>query len=135
MSTLDGRVYMSRLMTRQFIHLSIALCALVPSRAAAEPCIAAKPECTEWMTLNGGPSRSLIYRTYALDQRNDRITRALIMVHGAGRDADNYFRTALAATFLANALDDTVVISPRFASNGGGCNDMLGDNEVNWPCN
>jgi hypothetical protein len=58
------------------------------------------------------------------------------VVHGAGRDADNYFRTALAATFLAGALEDTVVISPRFASNDGrGCMDMLAENEVNWPCN
>jgi len=56
------------------------------------------------------------------------------MVHGADRDADNYFRTALAAAFLAGALDDTVVISPRFASSGGGCQDPLAANEVNWPC-
>lgn len=33
--------------------------------------------------------RSLVYRTYALDARNDAITRGLVMVHGAGRDADN----------------------------------------------
>jgi pimeloyl-ACP methyl ester carboxylesterase len=78
----------------------------------------------------------MIYRTYPLDGRNEKITRALIVVHGAGRDADNYFRTALAATFLAGALEDTVVISPRFASNDGrGCTDTLAPNEVNWPCN
>jgi len=88
------------------------------------------------VSLGGGSSRSLIYRTYPLDTRNDKITRALLVVHGAGRDADNYFRSALAATFLAGALDDTVVISPRFASNDGrGCMDMLSPNEVNWPCN
>jgi pimeloyl-ACP methyl ester carboxylesterase len=58
------------------------------------------------------------------------------MVHGTGRDAHNYFRTALAAAFLAGALDDTVVVAPRFASSdGGGCRDMLAPNEVNWPCN
>src|SRR5881397_2742383 len=63
------------------------------------------------------------------------IVRALVVVHGQGRDADNYFRTALAAAFLAGALDDTIVISPRFASNNGtGCRDTLGANEVNWPC-
>jgi predicted esterase len=67
-----------------------------------------------------------VYRTYPLDRRNAQITRALIMVHGAGRDADNYFRTALAAAFLAHALDDTLVIAPRFASREPGCQDMLG---------
>jgi pimeloyl-ACP methyl ester carboxylesterase len=58
----------------------------------------------------------------------------MIMVHGAGRDADNYFRTSIAAAFLAGALDDTIVIAPRFASNNGGCRDTLGTNEVSWTC-
>ena len=94
--------------------------ALILSLAAnAAPCTSASAGCTEWVTLGGGPARSLVYRTYPLDVRNEKITRALIMVHGAGRDADNYFRTALAATFLAGAFDDTIVISPRFASNDG----------------
>jgi pimeloyl-ACP methyl ester carboxylesterase len=57
------------------------------------------------------------------------------VVHGAGRDADNYFRTGLAAAFLAAALDDTIVIAPRFASNNGtGCRDTLAPNEINWSC-
>jgi len=120
--------------------LTIALGAAAPAFAA--PCMTTNAECTEWIVLNpsttpgtsGGPARSLVYRTYALDQKNDRITRAMIMVHGAGRDADNYFRTALAAAFLAGALDDTIVVSPRFASNGGGCQDKLAQNEVDWPC-
>src|SRR5438552_17032605 len=108
--------------------------ASVPAHAA--PCTVAKQECTEWITLGGGPGRSLIYRTYAVDEQNEKITRAMIMVHGAGRDADNYFRTAVAAAFLAGALDDTLVISPRLASNAGqGCRDTLAPDEVNWNCN
>jgi hypothetical protein len=95
--------------------------------------------CTEWITFNGGPARSMIYRTYSLTQRNENIKRAFILVHGASRDADNYFRTATAAAFLAGALDDTIVISPRFASNNGapagGCQDALSPDEVNWSCN
>src|SRR6185369_7485681 len=81
-----------------------------------------------------GPARSMVYRTYSLTQKNEQIRRAFILIHGAGRDADNYFRTALAAAFLGEALDDTIVISPRFASKAGGCNDKLADQEVNWPC-
>jgi hypothetical protein len=103
--------------------------------ASPGPCINASPDCTEWVIFGGGPARSLIYRTYALDAKNDKITRALVMVHGAGRDADNYFRSALAATFLAGALEDTIVISPRFASNDGrGCRDALAADEVGWSC-
>ncbi|HEY3102225.1 MAG TPA: alpha/beta fold hydrolase [Pyrinomonadaceae bacterium] len=101
---------------------------------AAEPCTKATADCTRWVSL-GGESRSLVYSTYPLDKKNGQIVRALIVVHGQGRDADNYFRTSLAATFLANAFNDTIVIAPRFASNNGtGCRDTLGANEVNWPC-
>jgi hypothetical protein len=102
----------------------------------AGPCTTAVRRCTEWVTLAGGPARSLIYRTRPLEERNEKITRALVMVHGQGRDVDNYFRTAVAAAFLANALDDTIVIAPRFASNEPGreCHDSLAETEVNWRC-
>jgi hypothetical protein len=100
---------------------------------AAQPCTKANSECARWVTLPGN-WRSLVYSNYALDKKNDQLTRALIVVHGQGRDADNYFRTSLAAAFLAEAMQDTMVISPRFASNNGNCRDTLAINEVNWPC-
>jgi pimeloyl-ACP methyl ester carboxylesterase len=102
--------------------------------APAAPCISASSACTEWIGFGTGAARSLVYRTYPLDTRNEGITRALVMIHGAGRDADNYFRTAVAAAFLAGALEDTVVVSPRFASSNGGCKDTLAPDEVSWPC-
>jgi hypothetical protein len=110
---------------------------LLPMAAYGAACTSTE-RCTEWITLHGGPARSKMYRTYSLEQKNENIRRAFILVHGAGRDADNYFRTAVAAAFLGGGLDDTIVISPRFASNTGaganGCADALGPNEVNWPC-
>src|SRR4029077_6151252 len=36
--------------------------------------------------------------------------------------------------FLAGAINDTVVISPRIASNNGSCKDELAANEVSWSC-
>jgi len=115
--------------------MKAALLFLISAAAYAAPCTTATPNCTEWVALAGGPSRSLIYRTYSLDAKNEQITRALIVVHGQGRDADSYFRTSLAAAFLASALDDTVVIAPRFASNDGrGCRDSLAQDEVSWSC-
>lgn len=109
---------------------------LLAVAAYAGPCITANTECTEWVSLGGGPSRSLIYRTYPLETRSEGISRALIMVHGAGRDADNYFRTAVAAAFLGGALDNSIVIAPRFASSDGrGCRDTLAAGEVSWSCN
>src|SRR5213596_1190758 len=87
--------------------------------AAAPTCTTATPTCTEWVALGSGPGRSLIYRTRSLDARNENVRRALIMVHGTNRNADHYFSTAMSAAFLAGALEDTVVISPRIASAAG----------------
>ena len=93
--------------------------------AAASPCVTATAGCTEWVTLGGGPARSMIYRTYSLAARNDGIRRALVMVHGTNRNADHYFSTATSAAFLAGALDDTVVIAPltpEFVTSGSTMN-------------
>src|SRR3982751_6445981 len=89
--------------------------------AVNTPCTAAEARCTQFVQLKGGPARSLVYTTYPLDTRNDRIRRALIMVHGTNRNADHYFRTATGAAFLAGALDDAIVIAPRFASADASC--------------
>jgi pimeloyl-ACP methyl ester carboxylesterase len=51
------------------------------------------------------------------------------MVHGAGRNPDHYFETATAAGFLANALENTVIIAPRFTAG----RDSVAPNEVVWP--
>jgi pimeloyl-ACP methyl ester carboxylesterase len=108
----------------------------------AMPCTTATSSCTEWITLRDEPSRLLVYRSYPLTSRNENITRALLLVHGGSRDADNNFRTALAAAFLAGALNDTILIAPRFASNTGKsasrggvvCKDALAQDEANWVC-
>src|SRR4051794_10221306 len=113
----------------------VALILFSISVASAAPCTTANSSCTEWISLGGGSGRSLIYRTYSLETRNDAITRALVVVHGAGRDADNYFRNALAAAFLAGALENTVVIAPRMASAEASCHDTLAPQEISWNCN
>jgi pimeloyl-ACP methyl ester carboxylesterase len=86
------------------------------------------------VTPTAGFARVLVFRSFPLDTKKTEITRALVVVHGAGRDADNYFRHVLAAAFLAGALDDTVVISPRFASNNGDCHDAVAEREARWQC-
>ena len=99
------------------------------TRSTPEPCTTATAACERWVTLGGGPARSMVYATYALDKRNTSITRALIMVHGADRNADHYFETATAAGFLAGALGNTIIIAPRFAAG----KDTVAANEVVWP--
>jgi pimeloyl-ACP methyl ester carboxylesterase len=106
----------------------------LPLAAYGAACVSTNG-CTEWVTYRTGPGRSLVYRTYSLTEKNENIRRAFVLVHGASRDADNYFRTAVAAAFLAGALDDTIVVAPRFASKtGGSCADKMADDEVSWVC-
>ena len=103
--------------------------------AADAPCTKATRACTEMVGVAGAAGGTLVYRNYPLDQKNPAITRGLIVVHGLGRDADNYYRHTLAAAFLAGALNDTVLIVPRFASNeGGACKDELAVGELGWHC-
>ncbi len=115
--------------------VAAVLAMLQPSGGpTAAACTTAAASCTEWVALGSTGARSLVYRTRPLDARNDNIRRALIMVHGTNRNADHYFSTAVTAAFLAGALDDTVVISPRIASAAGSCHDNLAANEVSWSC-
>ncbi len=111
----------------------LILLTLSPSFGAG-PCTSATSACTEFVTLAGGPWHSMIYRSYPLDARNEKITGALVMIHGTNRDADNYYRNAMAAAFLADALENTIVIAPRIASNERGCQDKLAPNEVSYSC-
>jgi pimeloyl-ACP methyl ester carboxylesterase len=100
----------------------------VAARAAA-PCTTATAPCERWIAFGGGPARSMVYASYPLDVPNPAITRALIMVHGAGRNADHYFETSTAAGFLAGALDNTIIVAPHFIAG----QDKPAANEVMWP--
>ena len=100
-----------------------------PSAAATAPCTKAVTACERWVVFGGGPARSMVYASYPLDAQNPAITRALIMVHGAGRNADHYFETSMAAAFLAGAIDNTIVIAPHYTA----ANDKTQPNEVIWP--
>lgn len=109
-----------------------AFATVTPTPVAAQavaPCTHSTPACTRWVTFGGGPSRSRVFASYALDKANPRLTRALIMVHGAGRNADRYFETAMAAGFLAEALNNTLIIAPRYSA----ARDTVAANELLWP--
>jgi pimeloyl-ACP methyl ester carboxylesterase len=113
---------------------ALAVFLLAAAGYAAGPCTTATTACTEFVTLGSGPARTMVYRSYPLNVRNEKITRALIVIHGTNRDADNYFRSVLAAAFLADALEDTVLIAPHIVSAAGACKDTLAKDEVSWNC-
>ena len=113
--------------------IALALVGVVSSTAlaqrAATPCTHATTACQRWITFGSGPARSMVYATHPLDTPNPAITRALIMVHGAGRNADHYFETSTAAGFLAGALSNSIIVAPRFIAG----RDSASANEVVWP--
>ncbi len=117
-----------RVPSTTFVLLT-SLALATPSAAQAPSCTTATAACEYWMTYGNGPARSMVYATHKLDAPNSAVTRALIMVHGAGRNADHYFATATAAGFLAGALGNTVIIAPRFIA----APDKPQPNEVLWP--
>lgn len=127
---------------RTSLRLAVFVLALVSpggagsatAQAPPAPCTTPTAACEQWITFGGGPARSMVYASYPLARPNPAIRRALIMVHGTNRNADRYFSSALAAAFLAGALQDTIVISPRVASGAGNCKDALAPNEVSWSC-
>ena len=100
-----------------------------PPASAAATCTKAVTECERWILIRGGPSRTKVYASYPIDVANPGIVRALVMVHGAGRNADHYFETSTAAGFLAGALENTIILAPRFAAG----TDKVAENEVLWP--
>src|SRR4051812_45552367 len=110
--------------------LAVACFAQVSTaQRATRSCTTATTACERWVTYAGGPARSMVYATHPLDAPNAAITSALIMIHGAGRNADHYFATATAAGFLADALDNTLIVSPRLIA----APDTAKPNEVVWP--
>ncbi len=111
------------------ILLSASTSCSTAGAAPTAPCTRATEACEQWITIGEGPARSMVYSTYSLETPNAGITRALVMVHGAARNADHYFETATAAAFLAGALDNTIVVAPRFAAG----RDSVAENEVLWP--
>jgi hypothetical protein len=117
----------------QLFWTASAVASPAPSPVAASRCV--PDECTEWVALGPGPARALVYRSHPLDVPDERVRRALVVVHDIDRDAKEYFETAVAAALLASGLDDTIVVAPRFASRDGlTCGDVLDLDEVNWPC-
>jgi pimeloyl-ACP methyl ester carboxylesterase len=102
--------------------------------SAPTPCIEANSSCSEIVPLAGTKGGTTVYRSYALGTAQPDVKHALIVIHGLGRDADSYYKSALAAAFTADALDDTILIAPHFVSSEGSCKDSLAPGEIGWHC-
>ncbi|UCC82854.1 MAG: alpha/beta hydrolase [Gemmatimonadota bacterium] len=68
------------------------------------------------------------YRSHPLDRANAGVTRAVIVVHGTNRNADDYFATMIAATRAVDGLEATVVLAPNFLT----ADDLPAADEAYW---
>lgn len=77
-----------------------------------------------------------VFANKSLRVADSQIKTIVIVIHGGGRDADEYFRSAMAGAYLSGALDDTLIIAPRFAASDGtpGCSDIIEPGELHWDC-
>lgn len=89
----------------------LVLCLGAPALARDAPCLVAKA-CADTLELSGGGTLSY-YHSLPL-AGSEAVVRALVVVHGNGRNADDYFDHAVAATRLERRTADTLVIAPAF---------------------
>ncbi len=99
-----------------------------PVGQGGSPCTTPVAPCVRSLPLDGGSRTISVYATSPVDRPDPSIVCALVMVHGALRNADHYFATSTAAAFLAGRLGDTMVIAPRFAAG----KDRVAPGEVLW---
>lgn len=111
--------------------MRIAALLLMAGALAAAPCT---QDCLEPFSMGGGRA-VMVYRSHPLMKGNAKARRALIVIHGAGRNADDYFPSGMAGAFLAGDLEGTVVAAPRFAGTGArNCEDKLAPGEIGFRC-
>ncbi|MBI2686576.1 MAG: alpha/beta fold hydrolase [Acidobacteria bacterium] len=102
--------------------------------ACAEPCSHGTAACIEPLPMGGGRF-VMVYRSHPLAQHHAKARRALVVIHGAGRNADDYFPSGMAGAYLAGGLEDTIVVAPRFAGTGSrNCDDKLAPGEIGFAC-
>ncbi len=72
-----------------------------------------------------------IWRSHALSgSAHPGVERAFLLVHGASRNAEDYYRWALASAMAASEVEKTIVIAPHFKSRAGG--DPVEVGELEW---
>ncbi|MBB4689489.1 alpha/beta fold hydrolase [Amycolatopsis jiangsuensis] len=104
---------------------ALALGCAVPAAAADGPCTSGA-DCAHTFDLAGGGEIPYL-ASYPLTGAST-VTEAVVVIHGAGRNADGYFERMVEATGDAGAGDRTEIVAPHFQTS----DDDPGDDEVTW---
>jgi pimeloyl-ACP methyl ester carboxylesterase len=92
-------------------------------------CSATSEQCLDQLPVADGLTLPF-YRNFSLTTQNAAITQAVIVVHGASRDANNFFYTVATAVDQAGLSDTTLVVAPHFQCGA----DSPPSGEVYWQC-
>jgi pimeloyl-ACP methyl ester carboxylesterase len=116
------------------VRFPVFLLLLGVSAFSATWCTEPEKGCLEGVPVENGQAL-FVYRSRPLTSADNTVRRVFILVHGVGRNGNDYFRYAVAATQDAREMDRTLVIAPRFHSSGGGtCKDELDPGEISFYC-
>ncbi len=110
-------------------RFALLLFACLP--AVAAPCLKPEVACSEKLAV--GKGRVTVFRTHPLATGSaPEVKLAYIMVHGAGRNAADYFAWTLASTAAAGHLDSTAVAAPHFKVRSETAGDAVSEGELYW---
>ena len=91
------------------------------------PCLSTGSICTERIDIGGGVHLR-VFSTHSLSEGDDLVGHGLIIVHGASRNADDYFQRGFQAAAAAGNQNSTVVIAPHFKTSS----DNPASDELFW---
>lgn len=91
------------------------------------PCLSTGSICTERIDIGDGVYLR-VFSTHSLSEGDDVVSHGLIIVHGASRNADDYFQRGLQAAAAAGNQNTTVVIAPHFQTSS----DNPASDELFW---
>jgi len=112
----------------------------ITGEASATP----KNNLTKQMDFSNGTSKNIfyfsegmgnynipVYTNYNLSLINNKITEAIIVIHGTGRNAEGYFDSIFDAAEDERVLSETLILSPHFLVKGG----SISKNSFYWSDN
>ena len=77
------------------------------------PCHAADATCSERVTIGSGLYLR-VFSTHALSAGDPSVSRGMIVVHGNGRNPDDYFLSGIAAASRGGVAGSTAIVAPYF---------------------
>lgn len=77
------------------------------------PCMTSTPVCTDRFEIADGVYLPA-FTSHSIEDGDPSVTRALVMVHGSSRNAEDFFDTSVSAATSDGALGETLIIAPLF---------------------